>query len=229
MICRTSGKYLLSSVNGCYCSSQRIRDVIFDVIVVGGGHAGCEAAHVAARMGASTLLITHKIQSIGEMSCNPSFGGIGKGHLMKEVDALDGLCAKICDRAGIHYKILNRRKGPAVWGPRAQIDRNLYKTYMQDELLNMHNLTVKASSVEDLIVQTCPVGGEIKKNCNGVITEDGTAILSKTVILTTGTFLRGEIHIGLESKPAGRLGDQATVGLAKTLEDSGFQIGRLKT
>ncbi|KAL5015659.1 hypothetical protein ScPMuIL_005248 [Solemya velum] len=203
----------------------------YDVIVVGGGHAGTEAACAAARMGGNTLLVTHKIDTIGEMSCNPSFGGIGKGHLMREVDALDGLCGRICDRSGIQYKVLNRRKGPAVWGPRAQIDRALYKQYIQQEVLNTPNLTVMAAPVEDLILgQAQEVDHHMtKQNCSGVILDNGEKILSQTVVLTTGTFLKACINIGLESWPAGRLGDGPSVGLAKSLEEAGFTMGRLKT
>lgn len=206
----------------------------YDVIVVGGGHAGCEAAGAAARMGAHTLLLTHKIETIGVMSCNPSFGGIGKGHLMREIDALDGICPRLCDKAGIQYKVLNRRKGPAVWGLRAQIDREIYQRYMQDEILNTPNLTVRASPVEDLVlgadngslVDSCHSD---KLTCTGVVLENGEVIRSKAVVLTTGTFLRGEIHLGLERRPAGRIGDEPSVGLAKTIEDAGFTLGRLKT
>ncbi|XP_077995971.1 5-taurinomethyluridine-[tRNA] synthase subunit MTO1, mitochondrial-like [Glandiceps talaboti] len=221
---------VLSNCQRHYCVSVQ-QNLSYDVIIIGGGHAGCEAAAAAARIGARTLLLTHKLQTIGEMSCNPSFGGIGKGHLMKEIDALDGVCARICDKAGIHYKILNRRKGPAVWGPRAQIDRELYRQYMQEEILNTHNLTVKALPVEDLIVEERKHTNSdvITKICKGVRTDDGTSIFGQTVVITTGTFLRGEIHIGLERRPAGRHGDQPSVGLARTLEDAGFKVGRLKT
>ncbi|XP_041456995.1 protein MTO1 homolog, mitochondrial-like [Lytechinus variegatus] len=206
----------------------------YDVIVVGGGHAGCEAAGAAARMGAQTLLLTHKIETIGVMSCNPSFGGIGKGHLMREVDALDGICARLCDKAGIQYKVLNRRKGPAVWGLRAQIDRDQYQSYMQDEILHTPNLTVRAAPVEDLIITEEEVGemdgchGD-KPVCSGVVLENGETIYSSAVVITTGTFLRGEIHLGLDRRPAGRIGDEPSVGLAKTIEDAGFTLGRLKT
>lgn len=195
----------------------------FDVIVVGGGHAGTEACAAAARMGASTLLVTHKKSTVGEMSCNPSFGGIGKGNLIREVDALDGVCCRICDLSGISYKILNKRKGPAVWGYRAQIDRDLYKKHLQEELFNTRGLEICESSVEDLIIQ-----GD-KPSCHGIILKDGTKIYSKAVIITTGTFLKGQINIGLEKRPAGRLGDDPSIGLADTLERVGFRIGRLKT
>ncbi|XP_023211443.1 protein MTO1 homolog, mitochondrial-like [Centruroides sculpturatus] len=196
----------------------------YDVIVVGGGHAGTEAATAAARMGCKTLLLTHKLETIGEMSCNPSFGGIGKGHLMKEIDALDGMCARICDKSGIHYKVLNKRKGPAVWGPRAQIDRALYKKHLQKEIFSYPNLTVIAGSVEDLIIQN--ING---LKCHGIVLANKEEICGKTVVITTGTFLRGQINIGLESFPAGRMGDEPAIGLAKTLERAEFKLGRLKT
>ncbi|XP_047368997.1 protein MTO1 homolog, mitochondrial isoform X2 [Vespa velutina] len=194
----------------------------FDVIVVGGGHAGAEACTAAVRMGAKTLLVTHKKSTIGEMSCNPSFGGIGKGHLMREVDALDGICCRICDISGIHYKILNKSKGPAVWGLRAQIDRNLYKQYLQAELFKMQGLDICESSVEDLILEGSP------PKCRGIILH-GTRIFSSTVVITTGTFLKGQIIIGLEKRPAGRMGDEPSIGLANTLDQLGFKISRLKT
>nr|KAF7394251.1 hypothetical protein H0235_016846 [Vespula pensylvanica] len=195
----------------------------FDVIVVGGGHAGTEACTAAVRMGAKTLLVTHKKSTIGEMSCNPSFGGIGKGHLMREVDALDGVCCRICDISGIHYKILNKSKGPAVWGLRAQVDRSLYKQHLQAELFKMQGLDICESSVEDLILEGSP------PKCCGIILRDGTRIFSSTVVITTGTFLKGEIIIGLEKRPAGRMGDEPSIGLANTLDQLGFKIKRLKT
>lgn len=204
----------------------------FDVIVVGGGHAGTEACAAAARMGCRTLLITHKKDTIGEMSCNPSFGGIGKGHLMKEIDALDGLCAKVCDKSGIQYKVLNKRKGPAVWGPRAQIDRALYKQHLQHELFNeTPNLNIISASVEDLILQAPYeyINKPAKQECCGVIIKGGAQIFSKAVIITTGTFLKGQINIGLKFRPAGRLGDEPAIGLANTLHKFGFRMGRLKT
>ncbi|XP_029474015.1 protein MTO1 homolog, mitochondrial-like [Rhinatrema bivittatum] len=201
----------------------------YDVIVVGGGHAGTEAAAAASRIGAHTLLITHKIETIGQMSCNPSFGGIGKGHLMREVDALDGLCARICDKSGIHYKVLNRCKGPAVWGLRAQIDRKLYKENMQREILSTPHLTIQEGSVEDLLITEPEQQHPGKYRVNGVILGDGSKVHAGSVVLTNGTFLRGMIGIGLELLPAGRLGDQPSVGLAQTLENLGFAVGRLKT
>uniref|UniRef100_A0A4X2KXH0 5-taurinomethyluridine-[tRNA] synthase subunit MTO1, mitochondrial n=2 Tax=Vombatus ursinus TaxID=29139 RepID=A0A4X2KXH0_VOMUR len=163
------------------------------------------------------------------MSCNPSFGGIGKGHLMREVDALDGLCSRICDQTGIHYKVLNRRKGPAVWGLRAQIDRKLYKQKMQEEILTTPLLTVLETAVEDLLLMEPDSGRPGKCRVNGVVLEDGSKVYAESVILTTGTFLRGMILIGLEAYPAGRLGDQPSIGLAQTLEKLGFVMGRLKT
>uniref|UniRef100_A0A914W0H0 Protein MTO1 homolog, mitochondrial n=1 Tax=Plectus sambesii TaxID=2011161 RepID=A0A914W0H0_9BILA len=198
---------------------------VHDVLVIGGGHAGCEAAAAAARAGASTLLLTHRVDTIGEMSCNPSFGGVGKGHLMREVDALDGLCARLCDQSGITYRVLNRSKGAAVWGPRAQIDRKIYKRLMQREILERtDNLTVEAGAVEDLVV----LDGE-KPQVQGVLLEDGRTIFAKTVVITTGTFLRGEIFIGMESRPAGRIDEKASYGLSNTLERLGFKLGRLRT
>lgn len=197
----------------------------YDVIVVGGGHAGTEAASASARMGCSTLLLTHRFDTIGEMSCNPSFGGIGKGHLMREIDALGGVCSKICDISGISYRILNRRKGPAVWGPRAQIDRMLYKGHIQSYLREHPNLSILSGGVEDLVLGQ--VGEE--KRCCGVRLEDGSEIYSHSVVLTTGTFLRGQINIGLEAYPAGRLGDKPAIGLAQTLKRLQFKLGRLKT
>lgn len=203
----------------------------YDVIVVGGGHAGTEAACAAARMGANTLLLTHKLSTVGEMSCNPSFGGIGKGHLMREVDALGGVCARICDISGVQYKVLNRRKGPAVWGPRAQIDRVLYKQNLQKEVFSTPNLTVRAAAVEDLIIGAVDArqGHGTTSGCKGVVLASGDTISSQTVVLTAGTFLRGCINIGLSVTPAGRIGDEPAIGLAKTIEDAGFKLGRLKT
>ncbi|XP_044015316.1 protein MTO1 homolog, mitochondrial [Aphidius gifuensis] len=202
--------------------STNIDNDKFDVIVIGGGHAGTEASAAAARMGAKTLLITHKKNKIGEMSCNPSFGGIGKGNLVREVDALDGLCARICDLSGVHYKILNKRKGPAVWGLRAQIDRDLYKKNLQNEFFNMKNLEIRESSVDNLIISE-------NKKCCGVILKDGKKINSNAVVITTGTFLKGQINIGLEKYPAGRIGDEPSIALSNTLYNLNFRMGRLKT
>ena len=169
-------------------------------------------------MGAKTVLVTQKIETIGEMSCNPSFGGIGKGHLVKEIDALDGICGRACDESGVQYKILNRRKGPAVQGPRAQIDRNLYKNFVQNQL---REIDLLPSTVEDLIVKNGV--------CHGVKLGNGQEIEAKSVVLTTGTFLRGCINIGLEVFSSGRMGDEAVSGLSQTLDKLDFKLGRLKT
>lgn len=206
--------------------SSKTGKALYDVIVIGGGHAGTEACAAAARMSCQTLLFTQKIETIGEMSCNPSFGGIGKGHLIKEIDALDGLCARICDLSGTHYKVLNNSKGPAVWGHRAQIDRNLYKSHMQRELKNMKNLDIKVGSVDDLIIETSASGD---LTCKGIVDENGHVVHAKAVVMTTGTFLRGQINIGSVCYPAGRLGDKPTIKLAETIEKLDFKLGRLKT
>jgi len=195
--------------------------VSYDVIVVGGGHAGCEAAAVAARMGARTLLITHKLNKIGEMSCNPAIGGLGKGHLVREIDALDGLMGKIIDQGGIQFRVLNRSKGYAVRGPRAQADRKLYREAMQRALHKQENLTLHEAACEDLLLA--------KDHIAGVITASGEKFTSATVVLTTGTFLGGVIHIGTETWSAGRMGDPACIGLSKTLNRFGFTLDRLKT
>jgi tRNA uridine 5-carboxymethylaminomethyl modification enzyme len=195
--------------------------VSWDVIVVGGGHAGCEAAAASARVGARTLLLTHKLETVGEMSCNPAIGGLGKGHLVREVDALDGLMGRLADGAGIQFRLLNRTKGPAVRGPRSQIDRGLYREAMQAALTDHPNLEMRAEAVEDLIV----ADGRV---C-GVIGASGTAYPAGRVVLTTGTFLKGVIHRGDERVPAGRVGDAPAIGLADRLYGSGLAIGRLKT
>jgi tRNA uridine 5-carboxymethylaminomethyl modification enzyme len=194
----------------------------FDVIVVGGGHAGCEAAAAAARMGAATLLLTQKLETIGEMSCNPAIGGLAKGHLVREIDALDGVMARVIDRAGIQFRILNRSKGPAVRGPRAQADRKLYRRAMQAILAEQPNLWIEAASVEDLRTDG---GGAI----SGVVTATGEEIAAGAVVLTTGTFLRGLIHMGEEQTPAGRIGEPPSLGLSAALARLGFPLGRLKT
>jgi len=193
----------------------------FDVIVIGGGHAGTEAAHAAARLGVKTALVTHKINQLGEMSCNPAIGGLGKGHLVREIDALDGLMGRVADKAGIQFRLLNRRKGPAVQGPRAQADRALYRSAMQAEMIGTPNLTVLEGEVVDLIVEGNSVAG--------IRLADGSEIKSRRVILTTGTFLRGVIHIGDVSRPGGRMGDKPSTRLAKRIDSLGLSLGRLKT
>ncbi len=194
----------------------------FDVVVVGGGHAGCEAAAAAARMGARTLLLTHTLETLGEMSCNPSIGGIGKGHLVREVDALDGLMGRVADAAGIHFKLLNRSKGPAVRGPRAQADRTLYRRAMRAALDATPGLTLRAAAVEDLDIG--PDG-----RLRAVLCADGSRVRCAAAVLTTGTFLRGVIHIGDRHTPAGRMGEAPAIGLALTLERLNPPMGRLKT
>ncbi|MBS0363436.1 MAG: tRNA uridine-5-carboxymethylaminomethyl(34) synthesis enzyme MnmG [Proteobacteria bacterium] len=193
----------------------------WDVIVIGGGHAGCEAAAAAARFGARTLLLTHKLETIGEMSCNPAIGGLGKGHLVREIDALDGVMGRLADKAGIQFRLLNRSKGAAVRGPRSQIDRKLYREAMQAELAATPNLTIKAAAVEDLILKDGAVVG--------VIDAAGEAYAAGRVVLTTGTFLKGVIHRGDERIPAGRVGDAPAIGLSDRLYASGLKMGRLKT
>jgi tRNA uridine 5-carboxymethylaminomethyl modification enzyme len=194
----------------------------FDVVVIGGGHAGCEAATTSARLGAKTLLISHKFETIGEMSCNPAIGGLGKGHLVREIDALDGIMGRIADLSSIQYRLLNRTKGPAVRGPRSQSDRKLYKKFMQEEISGYNNLTCLFDPVEDLLFDD-------QNNINGILCESGKKISTEKVIITTGTFLNGLIHIGEKTIPAGRHGDKPSIGLAKSLYKTGFDIGRLKT
>ncbi|QKX03164.1 tRNA uridine-5-carboxymethylaminomethyl(34) synthesis enzyme MnmG [Wolbachia endosymbiont of Litomosoides sigmodontis] len=198
----------------------------YDVVVVGGGHAGCEAAAAAARLGASTLLITHKISTIGEMSCNPAIGGVAKGIVVREVDALDGIMGRAIDQASIHSVVLNSSKGAAVWGPRAQADRKLYKKAIQGIILNYVNLTVKEESVDDFLIESNSNGGMYIK---AVITSSGRQILTSKVILTTGTFLQGVIHIGEQTTTSGRMGDKSAVKLANTLRKYNFKLGRLRT
>ncbi len=193
----------------------------YDVVVVGGGHAGCEAASAAARRGARTALVTHRKSTIGEMSCNPAMGGLGKGHLVREVDALDGLIGRVSDRAAIQYRLLNRSKGPAVRGPRAQIDRKIYRKAMQAEILTHENITVIEIAVGGFLMRD--------ETIRGVVGEAGEEISAASVVLTTGTFLGGLIHIGEQKIPAGRAGEQPSNGLSRVLRRTGLKIGRLKT
>ncbi len=193
----------------------------FDVIVIGGGHAGTEAAHVAARMGANTALVTLTFDSIGVMSCNPAIGGLGKGHLVREIDALDGVMGRVADKAGIQFRLLNRRKGPAVQGPRAQSDRKIYRETMQAEIRVQKNLKVLEGEATDLLVKNNQV--------YGIKLDDDHEVYAKSIVLTTGTFLRGVVHIGDTSYPGGRMGDKPSIKLAERMDDFGLNLGRLKT
>jgi tRNA uridine 5-carboxymethylaminomethyl modification enzyme len=196
-------------------------DLSFEVVVIGGGHAGCEAAAASARLGVNTALFTHKIETIGEMSCNPAIGGLGKGHLVREIDALDGVMGEVADKSGIQFRLLNRSRGPAVQGPRTQSDRSLYRKYMQKKLLNYCNLSIFSDPVIRFIFN--------KNTISGFETKSGKKILCGKLILTTGTFLNGLIHIGDERTPAGRFDEKPSTGLSEQLEKYDFKIGRLKT
>src|ERR1700739_3584780 len=193
-------------------------DSRFDVIVIGGGHAGCEAAAAAARMGAATALVTHRFATVGAMSCNPAIGGLGKGHLVREIDALDGLMGRVADEGGIQFRVLNRRKGPAVRGPRAQADRKLYAAAMQRAIRETVNLEVIEGEVDDLVFG--------HNGVDGIRLTHGRTFGAGAVVLTTGTFLRGLIHVGECQTPAGRVGEAPALGLSATLERIGFALGR---
>ena len=197
------------------------KDLSFDVVVIGGGHAGCEAAAASARLNVNTALFTHKIETIGEMSCNPAIGGLGKGHLVREIDALDGVMGVVADKSGIQFRLLNKSRGPAVQGPRTQSDRSLYRKYMQKKLLNYCNLSIFSDPVIKFIFN--------KNTINGFITNSGKKVLCGKLILTTGTFLNGLIHIGNERTPAGRFDEKPSTGLTEQLSKYDFKIGRLKT
>ena len=197
------------------------KDLSYDVVVIGGGHAGCEAAAASARLGVNTALFTHKIETIGEMSCNPAIGGLGKGHLVREIDALDGVMADVADKSGIQFRLLNRSRGPAVRGPRTQSDRSLYRKYMQEKLLNYCNLSVFSDPVIRFIFD--------KNTISGFNTKEGKKVSCSKLILTTGTFLNGLIHIGDERTPAGRYNEKPSTGLSEQLKKYDFKIGRLKT
>ncbi len=196
-------------------------EISFDVVVIGGGHAGCEAAAASARLGVNTALFTHKFETIGEMSCNPAIGGLGKGHLVREIDALDGVMGDVADKSGIQFRLLNRSRGPAVRGPRTQSDRSLYKKYMQEKLVNYCNLTIISDPVNEFIFE--------KNAIKGFITSTGQKVSCSKLILTTGTFLNGVIHIGEKQTPAGRYNEKPTTGLSEQLKKLNFKIGRLKT
>ena len=196
-------------------------DLSFEVVVIGGGHAGCEAAAASARLGVTTALFTHKIETIGEMSCNPAIGGLGKGHLVREIDALDGVMGEVADKSGIQFRLLNRSRGPAVRGPRTQSDRSLYRKYMQEKLINYCNLSIFSDPVVKFIFN--------KNSISGFKTKEGKKVTCSKLILTTGTFLNGLIHIGDEKTPAGRYDEKPSTGLSEQLAKYNFKIGRLKT
>ena len=197
------------------------KDLFFEVVVIGGGHAGCEAAAASARLGVNTALFTHDKNTIGEMSCNPAIGGLGKGHLVREIDALDGVMGEVADKSGIQFRLLNRSRGPAVRGPRTQSDRSLYKKFMQEKLVNYCNLSIFSDPVVEFIFSNNTI--------NGFLTLKGNKINCNKLILTTGTFLNGLIHIGEKRTPAGRYNEKPSTGLTEQLKKYEFKIGRLKT
>ncbi|OCH90373.1 glucose-inhibited division protein A subfamily [Obba rivulosa] len=232
---RSSLRRSLSQRTVCHrgFASQALDSNIYDVCVIGGGHAGCEAAAGAARTGARTLLLTQRLDTIGELSCNPSMGGVGKGTLVREVDALDGVCARVTDRAGSYWRMLNRSMGAAVWGPRAQVDRKLYKRYMQEALHGYPNLDIRAGSAFDLIFDHSAAESSSNPSLwgtvQGIRLDTGDIIKCSQVVICTGTFLSGEIHIGMKRFPAGRMNENPSVGLSASLRSAGFQLGRLQT
>ena len=197
------------------------KDLSFEVVVIGGGHAGCEAAAASARLGVKTALFTHNKNTIGEMSCNPAIGGLGKGHLVREIDALDGVMGDVADKSGIQFRLLNRSRGPAVRGPRTQSDRSLYRKFMQEKLVNYCNLSIFSDPVIEFIFTNNTI--------SGFLTLKGNKVICKKLILTTGTFLNGLIHIGDKKTPAGRFNEKPSTGLTEQLEKYDFKIGRLKT
>ncbi|SCV68773.1 BQ2448_894 [Microbotryum intermedium] len=236
--CRTFATVVEPTSNSAANDSSTRPPPAFETLVIGGGHAGCEAAAAAARAGARTLLLTQRLDTIGEMSCNPSFGdvscarpsrlGIGKGTLVREIDALDGLCAKVCDVAGIQFHVLNRSNGPAVHGPRAQIDRKLYKREMQAVLSKYPNLTIRSANVKDVVLSNS-LDGQAKRKVVGLRVDQGEVIPCKSIVISTGTFLGGETHIGLETTPFGRINEPAAHSLSRSLKEAGFELARLKT
>ena len=197
------------------------KDLSFEVVVIGGGHAGCEAAAASARLGVKTALFTHNKNTIGEMSCNPAIGGLGKGHLVREIDALDGVMGEVADKSGIQFRLLNRSRGPAVRGPRTQSDRSLYRKFMQEKLVNYCNLSIFSDPVIKFFFNN--------NGISGFLTSKGNKVSCNKLILTTGTFLNGLIHIGDERTPAGRFNEKPSTGLSDQLEKYNFKIGRLKT
>ena len=197
------------------------KDLFYNVVVIGGGHAGCEAAAASARLGVNTALFTHNKNTIGEMSCNPAIGGLGKGHLVREIDALDGVMGEVADKSGIQFRLLNRSRGPAVRGPRTQSDRSLYRKFMQEKLVNYCNLSIFSDPVVKFIFN--------KNDISGFLTLNGNKVSCNKLILTTGTFLNGLIHIGDERTPAGRFNEKPSTGLSEQLKRYKFKIGRLKT